>query len=803
MTKILKPYLILVLLFLTTAFIFKTVETRLFFKFQDTISFIAILQAFFNITTVFCLYAFVISFFYFLIAFLQQKVAQITASVLFSLLLMLEIGLFMYYHRTGVLMETEIVVRPLAETLVTIRNSSNIIINSILIISILACFIILPFFFKKIKVFNKPLSCITGILILCVLSASTLFYQSENNRTLNNYLKSKSFHFFSALTHYLFYGEKENEERDEAILKEYITLYNKTATDIDYPMERPSSEIPDVLSPYFNKSGKQPNIVIIIVESLGSYFMGDKGNHASFTPFLDSLANTGLYWKNCLSTTPRTFGVVPSVTGSVPHGMKGFQFGVMPNHHSIFSILKNNDYATHFFYGGDITFDSMLDFLTAQEPDHIDNFMPQLGDFQNKEQANYWAIYDQVLFNESFKYLKTVSPQKPKLNIYLTLTTHDQFYGCDKALNNIYEPKTDKIFSKLNPQQKKYFLPIKNLIVPFTYMDDCMRDFIHNYAKQPDFENTIFIITGDHSWGVHKNELAYYSVPLIIWSPLLKTPKIFPNIVSHLAITPSIISFLQNNYTLKVPEKIAWCSDGLDTASTFNPSEKVLFLSYDRKVNAMVYEQYFFQNVSQEDKKLYKIDENLDLEAINDATLMEDINSKFNLLKYVNNYVYHNNKLVKKDTYSGNKYKIITNYENLDSIICRTPDAIPAIHGIDTFDILPVRTINGDYDKIKIKLTTDIIINDLVYQDYQMMLNFICSGDDFNYVSKDNITKYILDDNIFCNQKYVLSTEKEIDVKDLEKFTVHICVTTNESNEAWRPDKKITLFNTRVLIFEK
>jgi hypothetical protein len=429
--------------------------------------------------------------------------------------------------------------------------------------------------------------------------------------------------------------------------------------------------------------------------------------------------------------------------------------------------------------------------------------VPQLSTFQNDEQANYWALYDHILFNESFKYLKKIPPHKPIVNVYLTLTTHDHFYGCDNTLNNIYEPKTEKIFSKLDPQQRKYFLPIKDIIVPFTYLDDCIKDFIHDYAKRPDFENTIFIITGDHSYGIHKNDLAHYAVPLIIWSPLLKTHKTFPNIVSHLAITPSIISFLQNSYDLKVPEQIAWCSDGLDTAATYNPSEKVLFLKYDRKVNSMVYDQYFLQNANQEDAKLYKIDENLDLETINDATLMEDINSKFQLLKYVNNYVYHNDKLVKNVSYSNNNYNIIAGYENDATIVCKTPDTIPSIHGLDTFDIMPARIIKDCYDKIKIKFTANIIINDMLYQDAHMMLNFICSGKDFNYISKDNITKYILDDNIFCNQKYELSIEKEIDVSDLEKFFVHICVTSNGKDFYWSPDKKITISNVRVLILGK
>jgi len=812
--QILKPFVITVLLFITAVWFFNTIETFLFYKYQDSISFLAITKSFFNLTAVFCLYSFIIFPFYLLIGLWKQKAAQIFAAFLFAIFTLLEIGLFKYYKQTDVLMGAELVARPVAEILTTIRNSSNILINISLIVAVIAFFIVIPLFLKKVKIFNNLLSQIITVITIGILAACTVFYQQSENKALNRYLESKSFYFFSAVKDYFMHkpddssffifddkGKTEKIEKNEMLLKEYAEMFPfRTILDLNYPMERSSSEIPDVLSPYFNKSEKQPHIVIVIVESLGSYIMGEKENGVSFTPFLDSLASVGLYWKNCLATTPRTFGVVPAVIASVPHGMKGFQFGIMPKHHSLFSILNNNDYNTNFFYGGDPSFDSMLDFLTVQEPNHIDNFQPQMKTYQKKDLANYWALYDHVLFNESFKFLKKQENKKPNVNVYLTLTTHEPFYGGDKELKKIYEPKTEKIFAKLNPKIKKQLLPVKDIIMPFTYLDDCMRDFFYHYSQQPDFENTIFIITADHSYGYHKNDLANYSVPLIIWSPLLKTDKTFPNIVSHNAITPSVISYLQNNYNLKVPEQIAWCSDGLDTTSFFNPSEKVMFLNYNRKVNTMVYHQFYYE---QSDNKLYKIDKNLDLEAVADPVIIEDIKSKFNILKYVNNYVYHNDRLIKSDNKSDNKYKIIKGYENKDTIICKTPDTIPSIQGINVYDILPEQKITGKYHKIKINLTADLVINDYVYQDRQMVLVFKCRGKNFEYISKENITKYIEDDDILCDKKYEMTVEKEIDINDLESFFAHIYVATNESDANWSPDKKITISNIRVLISGK
>ncbi|MDR0205790.1 MAG: sulfatase-like hydrolase/transferase [Bacteroidales bacterium] len=808
----LRNYLIAVLIFIVASYLIKGIETFQVCRYQDSISLLAILQSFFNITSVFCLYSIIILPIYLLISRWKQKVAQILVALLFALLISLEIGLLIFYNLAGVMMGAELIARPFAEIFTTIRNSSNLILDICSIVVVIIIFIATPFFAKKLPVFHRFVSQIAGIITIVFFSVCTLYYQQSDDKIMNTYLESKSFYFFSAVKDYYTYksetgfvfdniGNVEKIEMNEKMLKDYLSFFpNRTILDLYYPLERPSSEIPDVLSPFFHKFEKDPNIVIVIVESLGSFLMGEKEKGVSFTPFLDSLAKTGLYWQNCLATTPRTYGVVPAIVGSVPHGKRGFQFGVMPNHHSLFTVLKNNNYAVNFFYGGDPNFDSMLDFLTIQDPDHIDNFHTQIRNYQKKDLANWWALYDHVLFEESFKELKKQGGKRPNVNVYLTLTTHDPFSGGDKQLKKIYEPKIEKLFSKLRTTLGKQFLPAKDLFMTVNYLDDSMRDFFYQYSQLPGFENTIFIITGDHAHGIYKNDLAHFNVPLIIWSPLLKTPRTFSNIVSHWAITPSVISFLQNNYDLKTPKLIAWCSNGLDTTSYFNPSEKVLFLSYERKVNAMVFNEYFFQN---SEKKLFKIDKNLNLIQIEDPMLIEEVNSKFNTLKYVNNYVYHNDKLIKNEKKSYDNYIIFQKYENKKTIVCSNPDTIPSIAGVNTFDIMPVKIIKVDCEKIIIRLTTDIVIHDYLYQDQQMRLVIKFSGKNFEYISKEYITKYIEDDEIVCNKKYELSIEKDIDIGNLDKISAHIYVVTNEKDGNWRSNKKITLSNINIMILGK
>ena len=92
------------------------------------------------------------------------------------------------------------------------------------------------------------------------------------------------------------------------------------------------------------------------------------------TPFLDSLSRHSLLWSNCLSTTPRSAGVLPAITASVPYGAKGFQFGDIPACNSLLPILKENGYNNNVFYACPFSFDRISDYLSSQNIDYMSPF---------------------------------------------------------------------------------------------------------------------------------------------------------------------------------------------------------------------------------------------------------------------------------------------------------------------------------------------------------------------------------------------------------------------------------------------
>ena len=797
-----KPYLNLVFLFIISGIILKLYEFLFYFFKINNISGITIFESFFVIIIVFSLYSILILPIYTVLSFINKKFSLIFSSLLLAIAFLLELGLTIYTQQTGLFMGSDLISRPVSEVMITLKGSSNMILNIVLVVLIISFFVFFTIWLNKKNYFKRVFYFIITISIVFFSSISTIFLKTITIDNTQKNIVSKSWKFFESI---IYYEGSDKEDYDiqvefnEKYLSDFIEITGKKEhINIEYPLERNSSEIADILLPYFDKFEKTPNIVLIIVESLGRDFFGDFSEKTSFTTFLDSLALNGLYWENCLSTSSRSFAWPPSTLASAPHGKRGFQYGNMPKHYSLFSILKNNNYSTNYFYGGDTNFDRQYDFLVAQEVDYIANFLPQMKNFKKNKQANWWGLYDEVLFDESLKYLETIDNTKPQFNVFYTLSNHWPLSTDNEDIKKHFEKKTEEIIKQLTEEKQQIYYPHKDRIASLVYSDYCVENFIKQYVSKKDNKNTIFIITGDHSPGlITNNILSNYRVPLIIWSPYLKNKNKFSNIVSHFSIAPTIISFLQNNYKINVPDKIAWLSDGLDTTAL--TKERILFLDYDRKVSSMVMNNYFYHGKTiWTSPYLCKIEDNLTLKKIEDTILINEYAYKFDIFKYVNNYVYYNDKLLNID--KKEKYNKIFTYKYDDKILCISPDKKPSERGVDKFNIFPTYYIkNNEYKNIKITLNADISVNKKLWIEQYMRINFNCFGS----IYKEIITKFIQDDNIQENKIYKISITKEFPLKDVEDLSSSIYVTTSENDVEWDPDLIITISNIQVKILGK
>jgi phosphoglycerol transferase MdoB-like AlkP superfamily enzyme len=426
-----------------------------------------------------------------------------------------------------------------------------------------------------------------------------------------------------------------------------INLYNSSTVDhsytadVEYPLiKRPENK--NVIGKYFEFKEEKPNIVFIMVEGLGRDFVGEGAEYEGFTPFLDSLSRKSLYWENCLSNTGRTFGVIPSLFGSLPFGTSGFmELEDYPNKLTLFSILKNNGYHTSFYQGTTGSFDNVEKFLRSED---IDFMLDKSGFGKNYELAEEnsggftWGYPDKELFKKSMSIVR--EKEQPRLEVYMTISTHEPFTPPNQ---DYYEEKVEKILSQRSYDSKKQKVIEKNdnVFASLLYTDDALKWAMEAFKKQPKYDNTIFVITGDHRLIPipMRNELSRFHVPLIIYSPMLNDARKLSGITSHFDVTPSILSMLDGNYELKMPKKVAWLGSTLDVNEGFKPNRDIPLMRNKNQLEDFISGDKFYSN-----GKIYEVDENMDLStAFSGGSKLE---GKLENFAAMNSYVTLNNKII-------------------------------------------------------------------------------------------------------------------------------------------------------------
>jgi lipoteichoic acid synthase len=593
-----------------------------------------------------CVFTFFFPVYYF-INLRFRRASVIICSTFFGVLFLIQIILVIFAFYGGKLLDKEIFTRPFTEIYTTVRSYGSLSIFMALGLIIILSFPIISFLIEKNAGRRFRFISLTSAVVL-ILSVFLISYpyklygwSTENNRFIIN----RAMYFVYEDYNY-FHKDSGTRNPDVKMLSHFRDEYpDWQVADTLFPFYR-NDNTPDLLSPYFSLNREKPDIVYIVIESLGLGITGENAYSGSFTPFLDSLANHSLYWENCFSTSQRSFGILPSLLGSLPNGNTGFQFEQMPVHTTIIRLLKENGYNTNMFYAGYYEFDNVREFMNLQGNDYYAPYYDEYkaADFIEKN-ANEWGYADDLMFEKSLNYLATKKRDENNFSLYVTLTTHNNLDIPDKEW---FIDEAKSINKRLSQKQQKRNNSHIDHLASFIYLDNALRHFFKKYKELPKYDNTIFVITGDHyisNFGV-PNRLNLYRVPLFIYSPALNRSKRFKSMVSVLDISPSIWSMLFNNYSITRPKSVSWLSDGLDTTESFSSHKKVLFMQDNRDRKEFVYNNFFFSYDS-----VYEISDYIRLRPA-DKSKYSVISEKYNLFKAIESYVYNENRLMPAENLS-------------------------------------------------------------------------------------------------------------------------------------------------------
>lgn len=569
--------------------------------------------------------------------------------VLLTIILIIIAGLISFFVIAGFPLDKVVFIYSLNEIIDILRSSQKAPIWHYGFTLVLP---VLFFIISKKNILRKQVLTI-GTLIVFVLCAcipqpkEPLFNKIEKYNIVENKLAymCKSF-------------QKEDSFDFQTIDKKQIQNYtvflqskfpHLNFVNEEYPFLHKNNS-PDVLSPFFKDQEELPNIVIIIAEGLGREFSGDNSLVASATPFLDSLSKGSLTWNNCLSTSQRTICVLPSVLGSLPMGKSGFMNykESAPEFNSLYKTLKTNGYTTSFFYGGWLCFDDMCHFLKLN---NVDTYL-DVSLYDSVRQRNGWGLYDDFVFQKAIDTL--TFDEQPRLDVFLTLTTHDPFeYPNEEKYCSLYRKILDKAGDSLESDK------LLREYASYLYLDESIRNLIESYSSKPGFEKTIFIITGDHDFCTWREPMICHHVPLIIWSPLLSQSKQMDALVSHRDIYPSVISYLKNQYHINVPENESILNQGLDTARKFRSTTFSPLMDVSRHLYGLIYQDlFYFQN---ETYKITYTNKRLSTKKINNSPMMDSLSQ---IYKALDLYICENNLLVKNKISHGKTMKNLMRFSS-------------------------------------------------------------------------------------------------------------------------------------------
>ena len=273
------------------------------------------------------------------------------------------------------------------------------------------------------------------------------------------------------------------------------------------------------------------NVVILILESFSKEYIGFYNQHidgyTGYTPFLDSLLAHSVTYCHSFASGRKSIDAMPSVLSSIPMLIEPYVVTPYSTNavSSLAACLRDEGYTTAFFHGapnGSMGFQAYArsagfeQYFGMDEYDGIEAF------------DGTWAIWDEEFLQY---YARTLNhmPQ-PFMTAVFTASSHHPF-------------RVPERYEGVFPQGQQAIHPCVG------YTDHALRQFFAYAQQQAWYENTLFVLTADHTNQVTLPEYAtakgLFEVPIAFYSPRWNQGMLHTQgTVSQTDIMPSVLAYL-------------------------------------------------------------------------------------------------------------------------------------------------------------------------------------------------------------------------------------------------------------------
>jgi phosphoglycerol transferase MdoB-like AlkP superfamily enzyme len=228
---------------------------------------------------------------------------------------------------------------------------------------------------------------------------------------------------------------------------------------------------------------KQPNIVIIVLESWTADIIKALGGENDVTPHFDELRKEGLLFTQMYGSGFRTEQGLVSILSGFPAQPNNSIITTPSKAEQLPSLnieLGKQGYQSSFYYGGEVEFANMKSYLLNTQFEKIID----KNNFDKNELNSKWGAHDEYVFKKQLAGLK--NEKQPFFSVVLTLSTHEP-----------YEVTMQTPFTGGEEQER-----FKKAAY---YTDYCLFNYFNEAKKQPWYDNTLFILVADHGHHLPKN----------------------------------------------------------------------------------------------------------------------------------------------------------------------------------------------------------------------------------------------------------------------------------------------------------
>ena len=232
---------------------------------------------------------------------------------------------------------------------------------------------------------------------------------------------------------------------------------------------------------------KPQHIFFIVGESLDIWPLLKKYKKIRLYTEINKISKTSFFLNSFLPISNSTVFALSSISSGLPDFKTHLNYKIESKKIFISAIspfIKKFGYTSQFFFGGNLSWQNIGNFLKIQ------GFKKIYGaeDILNLRNENEWGVDDEILFNFVIKKIKK---KRKTFNLIMTTSNHPPYTIILKKLNFL---KNKLIQDHINKYGNQSTNPKK--IGHHWYNDKCLGKFIKILKKK--YTKSLFFITGDH-----------------------------------------------------------------------------------------------------------------------------------------------------------------------------------------------------------------------------------------------------------------------------------------------------------------